>query len=205
MEMNFLENLDARKSIRHFDVNQQISDAEILEILNHAAHAPSSNNAQPWKVVVIKEKNLIKRLQELSFNQEQVGQASAVFLILGDPQVYQIDTLISRGVKYGLIRESQIAEKTQRIKTYFTLHPEDKEEAGLRFDVGLFSMNLMHVLRAFGYDSVPMRGVDFSGVMKILALPREWRPILLLPVGKATTLGHKHLRELATSFTTIIE
>jgi len=203
--MNFLEKLDARKSIRHFDSKQIISDGDIIEILNHAANAPSSNNAQPWKVVVIKNKKLLVELQKLSFNQEQVGQASAVFFILGDKRDYDINRLIKSNLKYNLIHESDINDKKQRIKTYFSLHPEDKEIVGLRFDVGLFSMNLMHVLRAFDYDSVPMRGVDFAKITTLLKLPNEWEPILLLPVGKASTIGHPHKREPAKKFTTIMD
>ncbi|CAM3112252.1 nitroreductase family protein [Leuconostoc rapi] len=202
--MNFLEKLDARRSIRHFDRAYTISDENIIEILNHAANAPSSNNAQPWKVVVIKNKKLLVELQKLSFNQEQVGQASAVFLILGDKRDYDTNRLIQSSIKYNLIQESEINNKKQRINTYYSLHPEDKESVGLRFDVGLFSMNLMHVLRAFGYDSVPMRGVNFAEILKVLKLPEEWEPILLLPVGKAVTTGHSHKRESAEKFTTII-
>ncbi|ADG39670.1 MULTISPECIES: nitroreductase family protein [Leuconostoc] len=202
--MNFLKQLDMRKSIRHFDSNYVISDEEIIEILNHAANAPSSNNAQPWKVVVIKDKKLLVALQKLSFNQEQVGQSSAVFLILGDKRNYDINHLIQSSRQYNLIQESEINNKAQRIKTYYSLHPEDKEAVGLRFDIGLFSMNLMHVLRAFGYDSVPMRGVDFTKIIKILRLPNEWDPILLLPVGKAVTSGYSHKRESAEKFTIII-
>lgn len=202
--MNFLEELDMRRSIRHFESTQIISDDDILAILNHASNAPSGNNAQPWKVVVLKNKKLLGEIQKLSYNQEQVGQASAVFLILGDKRNYDTKHLIQSNLKFNIITPKQVIEKTQRIETYFSLHPEDKEEMGLRFDIGLFSMNLMHVLRAFGYDSVPMRGVNFKGVMTLLELPTEWDPILLLPVGRAQTFGHKHAREAAESFTTII-
>jgi len=205
VKMNFLNNLDARKSIRHFDPKHEIENDEILSILNHASNAPSNNNAQPWKVVVIKNKSLIKKIQKYSFNQKQVDQSSAVFLILGDTKAYNVDDLIKQGIKNKLINKLQVENKKQRIETYFKLHPEDKEEVGLRFDIGLFSMNLMHVLRAFGYDSVPMRGVDFLSIMNLLKLPAEWKPVLLLPVGKATTVGHSHSREPAISFTTIME
>ncbi len=62
-------------------------------------------------------------------------------------------------MKEGVITEDNAAERTNRIRQYFALQPEDKEIEGLRLDVGLFAMNLMQVVRAFGYDSVPMRGV----------------------------------------------
>lgn len=105
--MNFLKNLDSRRSIRHFDATALISNDEIMEILNHAANAPSGNNAQPWKVVVIKNKKLLQKLQAFSFNQTQVGRAAAVFLILGDKKNYNVDQLIQKHLKYKIINESQ--------------------------------------------------------------------------------------------------
>ncbi|ANZ57855.1 NADH dehydrogenase [Fructilactobacillus lindneri] len=202
--MDFLDKLDQRKSVRHFQPNIEIKDEEIIDILNHAANAPSNNNSQPWKVIVIKNQHIKDKLKIFSYNQEHVSEASALFLILGDKQNYKIENLINASLKYHLITELQVAEKQQRIEKYFSVHPEDREEEGLRLDIGLFSMNLMHVLRAYGYDSVPMRGIEFDKVMKYLDLPNNWSPILLLPVGKAKNNGHHHSRENAETFTKII-
>ncbi|KRL00278.1 nitroreductase family protein [Liquorilactobacillus capillatus] len=202
--MSFLDKLDNRRSIRHFMPDIEISEQEILAILNHAAKAPSNNNSQPWKVIVIKNQALKNKLKELSFGQAHVASAAAVFLILGDKSYYDINRLVRYSIEHHLINEDQAEDKRQRITTYFTMHPEDKEVEGLRLDVGLFCMNLMHVLRAFGYDSVPMRGVDFKQLCRSLNIAEELTPIMLLPVGKALTGGHRHIRESAQTFTTII-
>ncbi len=55
----------------------------------------------------------------------------------------------------GIITKDEAAARAERIRQYFDLHPEDKETQGLRLDVGLFAMNLMQVVRVYGYDSVP--------------------------------------------------
>ena len=52
--MTQLDFLDGRKSVRTFDPTAQISNQEIMDILSHAANAPSGNNFQPWKVFVVK-------------------------------------------------------------------------------------------------------------------------------------------------------
>lgn len=54
--MTQLDFLDGRKSVRTFDPTAQISNQEIMDILSHAANAPSGNNFQPWKVFVVKNK-----------------------------------------------------------------------------------------------------------------------------------------------------
>ncbi|MFT8549368.1 nitroreductase family protein [Liquorilactobacillus satsumensis] len=203
--MNFLDYLDGRKAVRHFDqATSSISDAEITEILAHAAKAPSNNNFQPWRVIVIKNKKIQQKLQTLAAGQQQVASAAAVFLLLGTQEGYNIEKILQFNLKHHILEASQVAEKRKRIELYFALHPEDRQEEGLRLDVGLFAMNLMHVLRAYGYDSVPMRGVDFDKVMQFLQLPSEWSPILLLPAGKALKEGHQQFRNPVASFSQII-
>ena len=65
-------------------------------------------------------------------------------------------------------------------------------------------MNLMHVVRAFGYDSVPMRGVDFDNIKNYLDVPANYEAMLLLPVGKALKPGYPHVRyDLDELFTLI--
>ncbi|WP_311408061.1 nitroreductase family protein [Liquorilactobacillus uvarum] len=202
--MDFLNNLDERKSIRHFVPNVEISDQKILEMLSHAANAPSNNNSQPWKVYVVKNTVMKNKLKELSFGQAHVAEASAVLLILGDKSQYDIEKLVNYSIKHHLIENDQAENKRKRIETYFATHPEDREETGLRLDLGLFSMNLMHVIRAFGYESVPMRGVNFKDVLDYLKISEKLFPIMLLPIGKARSHGHDHIREDSKNFTTII-
>nr|WP_252895033.1 nitroreductase family protein [Liquorilactobacillus satsumensis] len=142
-------------------------------------------------MIVIKNKKIQQKLQTLAAGQQQVASAAAVFLLLGTQEGYNIEKILQFNLKHHILKASQVAEKRKRIELYFALHPEDRQEEGLRLDVGLFAMNLMHVLRAYGYDSVPMRGgVDFDKVMQFLQLPSEWSPILLLPpAGKALKEG----------------
>jgi len=53
---NYLHFLDERASVRQFDPDAILSNDLIREMLKHASYAPSSNNFQPWQVVVVKNK-----------------------------------------------------------------------------------------------------------------------------------------------------
>lgn len=104
-----------------------------------------------------------------------------------------------------IISENQLTEKTSRVHTYLKLHPEDISNEGLRFDNGLFAMNLMHTIRAFGYESNPMRGTDFQKIMEFLNIPQNLEPILMLPLGKPLKAGYPHRRYPTNDFVEIIE
>ncbi|MFC0234140.1 nitroreductase family protein [Vagococcus entomophilus] len=202
--MNDLQFLNARTSIRDYDAEYVISDRELYLILQSARNAPSSNNFQPWKVFVIKNKKKQAVLKKFSANQKQVLDASAVFLIFGNQSLYDIEDLIQYEQRVRHLSAAQVEARKKRIQLYFDMHPEDRKKEGLKLDCGLFSMNLMHVIRAFGYDSVPMRGVDFEKVQEYFAISKELIPILMLPVGKSIKKGHPHIRKGIHQFAEII-
>lgn len=197
--------LDGRVSVRQFDCHAILSNDLIREMLEHASYAPSSNNFQPWRVMVVKNKEKQRELRKLSANQPQVETASAVFLLFGDKQAYDLDWWQAFHLEKKVVAKEDVAYRIDRIRRYLALHPEDKEIEGLRLDVGLFAMNLMQVVRAFGYDSVPMRGADFDGIKTYLKVPSDWDPILMLPVGKALQAGYPHVRKPVEEFTEIVE
>ncbi|MEY8513881.1 nitroreductase family protein [Lactococcus taiwanensis] len=203
--MTLLDFLDERKSVRIFDPKAQISNREIMDILAHASDAPSGNNFQPWKVFVVKNKEKQAILKNFSFNQQQVADASAIFLIFGNKSNYDIQKIMKFNLENCIISESQLIEKTNRVRTYLKLHPEDISNEGLRFDNGLFAMNLMHIIRAFGYESNPMRGTDFQKIMEFLNIPQNLVPILMLPIGKPLKAGYPHQRYPINDFVKIIE
>ena len=199
-----LDFLNKRQSIRSFDPNDTISDDTIYQILESASKAPSSNNFQPWKVVVFKNKEIQEQLKNFSYQQQQVADASAVFLLLGDKKAYDIDKLLTFYIQNGIMDSSEGEGRKKRIEAYFSLHPEDKDKEGLRFDLGLFAMNLMYVAQAYGYDSVPRRGVDFEAIMTTFEIDPELDPILLLPIGKKLSEGFPKIRYSVEDFSTFI-
>ena len=154
----------------------------------------------PWKVVVFKNKEIQEQLKNFSYQQQQVADASAVFLLLGDKEAYDIDKLLTFYIQNDIMDSSEAERRKKRIEAYFSL----KDKEGLRFDLGLFAMNLMYVAQAYGYDSVPMRGIDFEAIMTTFEIDPELDPILLLPIGKKLSDGFPKIRYSVEDFTTFI-
>ncbi len=72
-----LEAIKKRKSIRNY-LNKEIPEDVLGEILEAARLAPSASNRQPWKFVVVQDKELRQQLMQISRNQRFVGEASVV-------------------------------------------------------------------------------------------------------------------------------
>ena len=65
--MNFSEILNNRRSIRSYQ-DKKVPPEVINSIINDSILAPSSGNEQPWKFIIINNRNVIKRIAAESKN-----------------------------------------------------------------------------------------------------------------------------------------
>lgn len=67
-EGTWLRRLAARRaSVRHFDLSRPVPEELLKEILEAARLAPSAENAQPWRFIVIDEPDIRTRLVQECF------------------------------------------------------------------------------------------------------------------------------------------
>lgn len=105
-DANLHEVIKNRWSTRAFDKNHQISDDEILSILEAARWSPSSKNSQPWRFLVGKrgDKNFNAFVSTLTgFNLEWAPNASAIILVaaFGEPVTH--DEIFDAGLAVSSI------------------------------------------------------------------------------------------------------
>lgn len=194
-DASFYDVLSSRRSVRKYDSSVNISEEEIRELLETATKAPSSSNMQPWRFLVITDPELKQKLLPIAFNQQQVAEASAIVIVLGDLEMYTLsDKIYSASVAAGYMTEevanNMIANST---KMYSSLPPERLKEIVV-FDTGLVAMQLMLAARAKGYDTVPMGGYNRDQVKELFNISDRYLPTLMLPIGKASAEGHKSTR-----------
>src|SRR5246127_923935 len=66
-----------------------IHDADLEKIIREGLEAPSGYNLQPWRFVVVRDREQKKRLRAAAFGQPKVEEASAVVVACGDPQAWK--------------------------------------------------------------------------------------------------------------------
>ena len=59
--MNFFELINKRESVRGY-LNKPVEREKIEKIINCARLSPSACNAQPWKFVVVNDKNIVEKV-----------------------------------------------------------------------------------------------------------------------------------------------
>lgn len=82
---NFFEVLEKRRAVRKYK-KYDIPEEDLKTILEAARLAPSAENSQPWRFIVVKDqktKELLARPSPQTF----IANANAIVVVLGDPSV----------------------------------------------------------------------------------------------------------------------
>ncbi|MCU0852094.1 MAG: nitroreductase family protein [Thermoplasmata archaeon] len=82
--MDVMAAIQARKSIRKYE-DKPIPKELLDNLLESARLAPSANNAQKWSIIVITDKELLRKLVPASGNQRFVGECSAYLVGVAEP------------------------------------------------------------------------------------------------------------------------
>lgn len=82
-ESDFFQVVRNRRSIREYK-NIDIPDADIMKMIEAARLAPSTNNTQPWRYLIVKEPETIKLLSLVAGRQGFIAKAKAVVMALAN-------------------------------------------------------------------------------------------------------------------------
>lgn len=78
-----LENIHSRKSVREF-TSEPVSDADIQTMLKAAMAAPTAINFQPWRFVVVNEREALDSLADQLPYAKMLKQASLAIVVCGE-------------------------------------------------------------------------------------------------------------------------
>lgn len=76
--------LEHRNSVRHYDPDYKISPELLASFIESASKSPNGNNVQAVRYLIIDDPQIQKSLLPIAYNQQQVVDASAVLVMLGD-------------------------------------------------------------------------------------------------------------------------
>jgi nitroreductase len=176
--VNFEEIVSWRRSVKHYDPNHQVSDAELKRIFDRVILAPSSYNLQHWRFVVVRDAERKSRIRQAAFGQEQVEKASAVIVVLGRLRAY-LDAATIYADTPERVRESLIP----MIQKGYEGQPMRQRDEAIR-SASLAAMILMLAAADLGYATGPMIGFDPQAVQRIIGFDDDHVPVMLVVLGK---------------------
>ena len=76
--MDTFEAIYSRRSVKHFDPDHAMADAEVTKLIEAAMQAPTSFNIQHWRFVVVEDPDLRKQIRAVGNDQAQMTDASVL-------------------------------------------------------------------------------------------------------------------------------
>ena len=81
--MELEEVVRTRRSVRSYS-SQAVSEETVERVLTLATRAPSANNVQPWRFIVVRDKAKREQIAEVSFQQSFIAEAPVVIVCCGE-------------------------------------------------------------------------------------------------------------------------
>jgi nitroreductase len=169
-----------------------IHTADLQKIIAAGLAAPSAYNLQPWRFVVVRDRDQKKKLRAAAFNQPKVEQASAVIVACGDPQGWKhgdLEEMLRIAKQHGFTDEQN--EKVRAsVTNFFGSAPGKAGGLEPTFDlwanrhVMIAFTTMMWTAETLGYDTAPMEGFEEDKVKALLNIPDRVRVIALLGIGR---------------------
>jgi len=177
--MNTIENIESRRSIKHYDPEHVMPEADLQELLRLTKLAPSSFNMQNYRILVVRDPELRKQIRAAAWDQAHVTDASVLFILCADATAHEADP-----ATYWSHAPQEVQDMLgPMIKPFYEGKDQLIRDEAIRSSA-LAGMTLMLAARDLGYDSCPMIGFDGEAVSKLIKLPANYILSFMIPVGK---------------------
>jgi len=177
--MNVAQAIETRRSVKAYDANHRMSEAEIEKLIAGAMLSPTAFNIQNWRFVVVRNPELRKQIRAVAWDQAQVTDASLLVVLCADLKAWE-----KQPGRYWRNADKPIQDfMVPAIDQYYRGKDQVQRDEAMR-SCGIAAMNLMLHAKEMGYDSCPMDGFDFDAVGKLINLPQDHVIAMFVAIGK---------------------
>ena len=183
------EAINQRRSIRSFR-SDPVSDDAILAILEAARLAPSGSNRQPWRFIVVTDKDEKARLRKICFDQAFIEEAPVVFVCCVDLAAYAKAARKERSqefLDYGVTETLSGYFADPAIRELFLNEPDSDLNVHFMSAMANTYIAVEHMVltaTALGLGSCWVGAIGSTEEMnKLFQLPPTTFVVAVLPVG----------------------
>jgi nitroreductase len=191
-EKLFSAAVEERRATSSFE-DVPIPGVDLEKIVRAGLEAPSGYNLQPWRFVVVRDREQRKKLRAAAFGQPKVEEASVVIVACGDPQGWRdgdLEEMIRLAKANGHGGDQEHAGARNAVTGF--LGSSASQIAGIRPSFDLWAnrhtmiafTTMMWAAETLGYDTAPMEGFEEDKVKALLKIPDRVRVVALLAIGR---------------------
>ena len=178
--MDTFEAIYQRRAVKHYDPDHELTDDEVNKLMEAAIQSPTSYNIQNWRFVLVRDKELRKKIRTAAWDQAQVTDASLLIVLTAD-----VKSWAKSPQRYWKNAPKEVADMMVSMTGPFYEGKEQLQRDEAMRSCGLAGQTLMLVAKAMGYDSCPMIGFDPVQVADLINLPEDHVIGFMISVGKA--------------------
>lgn len=183
----FINDLNWRYATKMFDSTKKLAQKDWLVLEESLRLSPSSYGLQPWKFLVVQNKDLRAKLKEVSWNQTQVVDCShyVVFTTLKTVTKENVDEFVADIAKQrGATVESLQGYRNAIIGDIVEGPRNEIAQSWAQRQSYIAMGNLMNAAAQMRIDTCPLEGLDPSAYDKILNLENtEYATVAAVAVG----------------------
>jgi nitroreductase len=153
MSMDLMKLIKERRSVRLYDLKQDVSDDLVRQILEAGMWAPSAGNVQPWHFFITRDRALKGQLVRAAYGQSFIAEAPVVVIVCADQQEASL-TYGSRGAELYCIQDTAAAIQ-----------------------------NMLLMAHSMGLASCWIGAFDEKSAARAIGASRMLRPVAILPLG----------------------
>jgi len=150
-----------RRSTRYFDKDRNVSNWEVILILESARWAPSARNLQPYEFIVIRSKRKREKLAKIA-RQPQPKTAPVSVIVLGD---------VERAGRIGEISPHDVTTKRKGERMFIYM------------DAAAAIQNMLLAAHSLGIGSLWVSAFDEEELVRLLEVPDNYRPLAIVCLG----------------------
>lgn len=176
MTNNFLEAMKFRFAAKEFDESRKISDDDFAQILEYARLSPSSFGYEPWKLLVIQNKDLRQILRDFTWGASNTLPTASHFVIMlarnktikySSSYIEHMDKNIRLMADENVKAKNRLYEKFQ--KNDLDLLQSDRSLFDWSSKQTYIALaNMMSGAAYMGIDSCPIEGFDMQKAQEFI-------------------------------------
>ena len=212
----FIKVVESRRSVRIYD-DSKVNEEDMLKCLELSLLSANSSNLQPWEFYWVKDLDKKKKLIEYCLGQPAAATAQELVVCVARPDNWKINTrtmldafkdkevpkaastyykkIVPLAYNQGFLGIIGLLKKISvfviGLKKPIPREPTSFNDMKIwaQKTTALACQTLMLSLRAFGYDSCPMEGIDSFKIKKLLKLPKKAQICMVISAGKRASNG----------------
>lgn len=180
--MNVIEAIFNRRAVKEFDPEHEMPLAEEKKLFEAVLQSPTSFNIQHWRFVVIRDRDLRKKIRnELGNEQAQMTDASLLVLFTADKMAWK-----KNPERYWANAPKEVSDLLVGWMGPFHEGREWLQRDEAQRSIGIAMQTMMLAAQELGYQSCPMIGFEIEKVAELVNLPSDFVMGPMVAIGKGT-------------------